>query len=65
MKRLDVERHLRESGCQFWREGANHAVWWNPSNRKMTSLPRHREIKPGTVRAMCRELEIPKPDKIN
>ena len=64
MKRRDVERHLSEHGCQFWREGANHEVWWNPANRKMASLPRHREIKPGTVRAICRELEISKPAKI-
>jgi hypothetical protein len=33
-----------------------------PSQRKITSVPRHREIKEGTVRAICKQLEIPQPD---
>lgn len=65
MKRLDFERHLREHGCTLWREGGAHAVWWNPANRQMAPVPRHREIKPGTVRMICKELEIPRPDNPN
>ena len=61
MKLRDLERHLRDHDCDFWREGGNHAVWWNPKLRKMAAVPRHREIKAGTVKAICRQLEIPVP----
>jgi len=61
MKLGDLERHLREQGCVFFREGGAHTVWLNPANRKITSVPRHREIKEGTVRGICRQLEITQP----
>ena len=38
-----------------------HAIWFNHARRKIASVPRHREIKEGTVRAHCRQLEIPQP----
>jgi len=58
MKRIDLERHLREEGCVLDREGGGHSIWLNPSLRKIASVPRHREIKEGTVRAICKQLEI-------
>ena len=61
MKLGDLERHLREQGCVFFCEGGAHTVWLNPANRKITSVPRHREIKEGTVRGICRQLEITQP----
>jgi mRNA interferase HicA len=61
MKLHDLERHLRGHGCVFFREGGAHTVWLNPSNRKISSVRRHREIKEGTVRGICRQLEIPQP----
>ena len=61
MKLRDLERHLRGQGCVFFREGGAHAVWFNPSNRKIASVTRHREIKEGTVQGICRQLEIPRP----
>ena len=61
MKRLDLERHLREHGCALAREGGNHSIWKNPANGKVAPIPRHREVKEGTVLAVCRQLEIPKP----
>jgi predicted RNA binding protein YcfA (HicA-like mRNA interferase family) len=61
MKLRELERHLRAQGCVFFREGGAHTVWINPSNRKIASIPRHREIKEGTVRGICRQLEIPPP----
>lgn len=61
MKLRELERHLREYGCVFFREGGAHTVWQNPANRKISSVPRHREIKEGTVRGICRQLEIPLP----
>ena len=61
MKLADLERHLRGHGCEFHREAGAHSIWLNPANRKIASVPRHREIKEGTVRAICRQLEIPRP----
>jgi mRNA interferase HicA len=61
MKLNDLERHLRRHGCLFHREGGSHTIWMNPANRKITSVPRHREIKENTARAICKQLEIPLP----
>jgi mRNA interferase HicA len=61
MKLADLERHLRQQGCVFYREGGAHTIWLNPERRKLASVPRHREIKEGTVRAICRQLEIAHP----
>ena len=62
MKRIDLERYLREEGCVLYREGGGHSIWLNPSLRKIASVPRHREIKDGTVRAICKQLEIRRPE---
>jgi predicted RNA binding protein YcfA (HicA-like mRNA interferase family) len=61
MKLSDLERHLRNSGCNFHREGGAHSIWFNAKCRKIASVPRHREIKENTVRAICKQLEIPQP----
>ena len=61
MKLRDLERHLRRQRCVFFREGGAHTVWLNPSNRKIASVPRHREIKEGTARGICKQLEIQQP----
>jgi len=54
LERIALERYLRGQGCLLYREGGGHSIWLNPSQ-----LPRHREIKEGTVRAICKQLEIP------
>jgi mRNA interferase HicA len=61
VKRADLERHLKAHDCFCAREGGNHAIWKNSINGKIAPVPRHREIKEGTVRAICRQLEITKP----
>ena len=61
MKLADLERHLRHYGCVLYREGGSHSIWLNPQTRKIASVPRHREIKEGTVRAICKQLEIAQP----
>ena len=62
MKLIDLERHLREEGCVLYREGGGHSIWLNPSLRKIASVPRHREIKEGMDRAICKQLEIRRPE---
>ena len=61
MKLADLERHLRRQGCALYREGGGHTIWINPNNRKIASVPRHREIKELTARAICKQLEIALP----
>jgi len=59
VKRLDLEIHLRQAGCELFREGGKHSVWWNPKTGKTTSIPRHRELKDFTCRGICKQLEVP------
>jgi len=61
MKRIDLERHLREEGCVLDREGGGHSIWLNPSLRKIASVPRHREIKDFLASKICRDLQVPEP----
>jgi hypothetical protein len=53
MKLADLERHLLRHSCILYREGGAHSIWFNPHNRKIASVPRHREIKEGTILAAC------------
>ena len=43
------------------REGGSHSVYVNPSTRKVSTVPRHREINDFLVRKICRALEIDQP----
>jgi mRNA interferase HicA len=61
MKRRDLVRHLREHGCILDHEGGRHTVFLGPSNNRISSVPRHTEIKNGLVRKICNDLEIPYP----
>jgi mRNA interferase HicA len=59
-----LERQLRDHGCILHHHGGKHDVWLNPANLQKTSVPRHREIKKGTVRNICRALVIPPPARL-
>ena len=61
MKRRDLVRHLEAHGCQLLREGGNHSVYVNRLVRKVSTLPRHREIDDFLAVKICKELEIPRP----
>jgi mRNA interferase HicA len=61
MKRLDLLRYLESLGCQFVREGASHTVYINPVARKVTTIPRHREINELLTIKICKDLDIPHP----
>jgi mRNA interferase HicA len=62
MKRKALIKHLRAHGClPMQRKGTKHEVWINPSNNRESVVPRHTEIKTGTSRGICRQLEIPDP----
>jgi predicted RNA binding protein YcfA (HicA-like mRNA interferase family) len=60
VKRRNLERHLREQGARPVREGGRHTIWGFDAERS-TAVPRHREIEPPVVRAICRQLGVPEP----
>ncbi len=45
MKRVDLIRHLEQHGCRLLREGGNHSVDMNVASRKVSTVPRHGEVK--------------------
>ncbi len=61
MNKKKLVRHVTEHGCSLYRQGADHEFWRNGTATRFAAIPRHGEIKPGTVRAICRELGIPRP----
>ncbi|MFV2067795.1 MAG: type II toxin-antitoxin system HicA family toxin [Pirellulales bacterium] len=61
MKRHDLIRHLERAGCLLDREGASHSIYRNSANGRCAPVPRHREIKETTARAICDQLGIPRP----
>lgn len=65
MKRRDVVAHLLLHGCQLMCEGARHSLWENPFNKRISTLPRHREINDYLVKKICKDLEIRMPVTLN
>jgi mRNA interferase HicA len=61
VKRRDLLRHLERHGCELFREGANHTVYVNRRNGKVSTVPRHREINEFLARRICRDLDVPEP----
>ena len=61
MRRAHLVAHLRSNGCDLLRHGGKHDFWHNRVTGAVTSVPRHREIPYGTVRAICRDLGVPPP----
>ena len=41
------------------REGANHSVYVNPLAEKLSTVPRHREVKAFLARKICKDLDVP------
>ena len=61
MKRYTLLKHLRECGCELFREGANHSIYWNSENQKTSAVPRHVEISDKLARKICKDLGVPPP----
>jgi mRNA interferase HicA len=61
VKRRELLRHLDYHGCSKLREGGGHTVYLNPRTRKVSTVPRHREINDYLARKICRDLEVPEP----
>ena len=61
MKRKQLLKHLSAHDCVVVKEGSEHTWVQNTATKQKSFVPRHREIKPGTVRAICKQLGIPTP----
>lgn len=58
MKRKEFIRHLLKNGCVFVREGANHSVFFNPVIKRVSTIPRHNEIRNLLAKKICKDLGI-------
>ena len=61
MKHIDLLRHLEAHGCRLLREGGSHSVYVNTDAGKVSTVPRHREVKEFLARKICRDLDVPVP----
>jgi len=61
VKRVDLIRHLEVHGCVLLREGGSHTVFVNRTARKVSTVPRHRDINEDLARKICKDLEVPRP----
>ncbi len=64
MKQGKLIQYLKKKGAYLLREGAKHSVYYNPENGKISTIPRHNNVKRFTVQKICKDLklEIPKGD---
>ena len=56
---------LRRLGCEYDRQGSgSHEIWVNVSTEATTSIPnwRARDLKPGTIARIIRDLGISRQD---
>lgn len=58
MKLNNFIKFLNQQSCLLIREGGNHSIFQNQGNKKITSVPRHKEIKNNLVKKICKDLEI-------
>ncbi|MBF0557122.1 MAG: type II toxin-antitoxin system HicA family toxin [Nitrospirae bacterium] len=61
MKRRDLIRYIERNRCELLREGSNHSVYLNVVEKKLSTIPRHREIDENLVRKICKDLGITPP----
>jgi mRNA interferase HicA len=63
MRRNALIKHLKRYGCELFREGAKHSIYWNPTNQRTSSIPRHNEIADKLARKICNDLGVPAPQR--
>jgi predicted RNA binding protein YcfA (HicA-like mRNA interferase family) len=59
MKRRELLRHLEKYGCYLLREGGRHSMYLNPNYQRISSIPRHTEIKNFLAQKTCKDLGVP------
>lgn len=60
-------RKLHKLGCEFVRQApGSHEIWWNPMNRRFTTISKGRgDIPKGTLAAVLRDLGFTMEDLAN
>ncbi|MGI8634734.1 MAG: type II toxin-antitoxin system HicA family toxin [Segetibacter sp.] len=58
MRTTNFIKYLILNNCKLLREGSNHSIFQNQLNKKISSVPRHKEVKNNLVRKICKDLEI-------
>lgn len=53
-----VTKALKRAGFVFDRQKGSHMVYYHPENNRTVVVPRHNEIKRGTLREILREANI-------
>jgi len=61
MKFRDLVNRLVDEGCVFVRHGGGHDVYRNVITGRAEAVPRHREVKEFTARAIIKRLSAPSP----
>ena len=60
MKRAKLIKYLMQNDCLFYREGANHTLYYHLETNQVTAVPRHNEIGDLFCNEICKQLGIPK-----
>lgn len=55
-KRTQVVKILRDNGCQTLRNVGGHGIWGCPCGSHTAPLPNHREVTPGVVRSISKQM---------
>lgn len=53
-----VTTALKRAGFVFDRQKGSHMVYYHPETNRTVVIPRHREIKAGTLREILRESNL-------
>jgi mRNA interferase HicA len=61
MKRKKLIKHLRNQGCILLREGRDHSLYVNEAKKRVSTVPRHKEIDEFLAKKICKDLEIVSP----
>jgi mRNA interferase HicA len=62
MKTVNFIRYINQHNCRLIREGGSHSIFQNQETKKISSVPRHKEVKNNLVKKICKDLEIPPPE---
>lgn len=56
MKLREIERRLARNRCTQLSDDGSHTKWGCPCGHHTTAVPRHRDISPGVIRNIIRDL---------
>ena len=68
MRYGELVRKIRRLGFRRYRQAkGSHELWWFPGTERRAAIPRHqsREIAPGTLKAILKELGLTEDDLRN